>query len=196
MAEEGKGTPKTPEEGNGTPKEPENMVPSYRLKEEADKRRELENRLADIERQEKERKSKELEQQGKFQELLKEREAELEAIKAEKEKYKTTADKWNSYEEEKKNTLLEKIPEQRRDKFAGLGLQELEAIVEMVSLEKPSDPKHPSGIGKAGGGPFDGYDSLPEFAEAMRQKGTEGTKRYKEVINSLRAKHDTGSKSW
>jgi DNA repair exonuclease SbcCD ATPase subunit len=186
MAEDGKGTPQNPDGGNTPPKEGDNMVPSYRLKEEADKRRELETRLAEIEKQERERKAKELEEQGKYKELLKERDQELERVKQEAERYKGIAGKWQGYEQEKKNALLERIPEDRREKFANLGLQELEAIVEMVSHEPPKDPTNPSGVQRPQG-MFDGYATLTEFAEAMFRKGSEGKKRYDEVVSELQA---------
>lgn len=52
------------------PKSDADMVPSRRLKEEADKRRELETKVKDYEEKEADREKKNLEKQGKFKELL------------------------------------------------------------------------------------------------------------------------------
>lgn len=187
MAEDGKGTPQNPDGGNTPPKESDNMIPSYRLKEEADKRRELEARLAEIEEREKKRKEKELAEKGKYQELLAEKEKEMQSILSEKEQFKAEADKWHGYEAEKKNKLLERLPEAERSKLANLGLSELETIVELTSKSNPNDPKFRAGVAQAGN-KYDGYPNRVEFARAMNQKGPEGRKRYLELKNEYESR--------
>lgn len=71
--------PKTDPKGDNNPNE---TVPSWRLKEEADKRRELETKLKDYETKETEREKKNLEKQGKYKELLDTANKEVETLTA------------------------------------------------------------------------------------------------------------------
>lgn len=57
------------------------VVPSWRLKEEADKRRDLETKLKEYETKETEREKKNLEKQGKYKELLENSTKEIEELK-------------------------------------------------------------------------------------------------------------------
>ena len=62
------------------PKSDTDLVPSRRLKEEADKRRELETKVKDYEDKEADREKKNLEKQGKFKELLDDANKKIETL--------------------------------------------------------------------------------------------------------------------
>ena len=78
-----------------------NSVPVAALIAERKKRQEIETRLAEIEAKNQETLKKELEEQGKFKELLSEREKELEAAK-------TKASAWDEYQTSRREALLSK----------------------------------------------------------------------------------------
>jgi hypothetical protein len=72
--------PKTDPKGDTPPAN--ELVPSWRLKEEADKRREVETKLKEYETKETEREKKNLEKQGKYKELLDASSKEIETLKS------------------------------------------------------------------------------------------------------------------
>jgi predicted RNase H-like nuclease (RuvC/YqgF family) len=165
----------------------ENLIPQERLdaifaqmkeaKEEAQKlkdkiKKEEENKLAE---------------QGKYKELLGEREKELERLKAEQESLKAEVEHWQKYQMEQKGKLLEKLPESEREKLKNLGLQELETVVNLTAKQSSNDPKFRAGI-VSQKDKFDGYPDIVSFAEAMKKKGAEGIKHYHEVVNELKAR--------
>jgi len=78
-------------------------------------------------------KAKDLEEQGKYQELL----------KAEQEKtqnLEVKAKLWNEYEAKTRDGLLSKLPEDKKEQFKGYDLKALESIVDMIV--KKDNPEH------------------------------------------------------
>ena len=75
---------------------------------------------------------------------LKEKEdfkALYEKVSSENEALDATAQKWNKYEENRRNTLLESAPEDERERLAGLDLDTLEYVTDKISNEKPNMPE-------------------------------------------------------
>ena len=75
---------------------------------------------------------------------LKEKEdfkALYEKVSSENESLNTTAQKWNKYEDNRRNTLLESAPEDERERLAGLDLDTLEYITGKLTSSKPNAPQ-------------------------------------------------------
>ncbi len=75
---------------------------------------------------------------------LKEKEdfkALYEKVSSENEALDATAQKWNKYEENRRNTLLESAPEEERERLAGLDLDTLEYVTSKINNEKPNMPE-------------------------------------------------------
>ena len=75
---------------------------------------------------------------------LKEKEdfkALYEKVSSENETLSATAQKWNKYEENRRNTLLETAPEEERERLAGLDLDTLEYVTGKINNEKPNMPE-------------------------------------------------------
>ena len=80
---------------------------------------------------------------------LKEKEdfkALYEKVSSENEALDANAQKWNKYEENRRNTLLESAPEDERERLASLDLDTLEYVTDKISNEKPNMPE---GVGRA-----------------------------------------------
>ncbi len=80
-------------------------------------------------------KAKELEEQGKYQELLTEREKELEVLKVE-------AEAGRKIIQGRRDALLSKLPEDEREKLSNVELDVLEYIVSKVDSDKKDNPPH------------------------------------------------------
>ena len=75
---------------------------------------------------------------------LKEKEdfkALYEKVSSENEALDATAQKWNKYEENRRNTLLEEIPEDEREKIASLDLDTLEYVTDKINNQKINVPE-------------------------------------------------------
>ena len=75
---------------------------------------------------------------------LKEKEdfkALYEKVSSENESLSATAQKWNKYEENRRNTLLESAPEEERERLAGLDLDTLEYITGKINNVKANAPE-------------------------------------------------------
>ena len=75
---------------------------------------------------------------------LKEKEdfkALYEKVSSENEAVDANAQKWNKYEENRRNTLLESAPEDERERLASLDLDTLEYVTDKISNEKPNMPE-------------------------------------------------------
>ena len=75
---------------------------------------------------------------------LKEKEdfkALYEKVSSENESLTANAQKWNKYEENRRNTLLESAPEEERERLAGLDLDTLEYVTSKINNEKPNMPE-------------------------------------------------------
>jgi len=75
---------------------------------------------------------------------LKEKEdfkALYEKVSSENEALDATAQKWNKYEENRRNTLLESAPEDERERLAGLDLDTLEYVTDKINNVKANVPE-------------------------------------------------------
>ena len=75
---------------------------------------------------------------------LKEKEdfkALYEKVSSENESLTANAQKWNKYEENRRNTLLQAAPEEERERLAGLDLDTLEYVTGKISNDKPNMPE-------------------------------------------------------
>ena len=75
---------------------------------------------------------------------LKEKEdfkALYEKVSSENETLSATAQKWNKYEENRRNTLLESAPEEERERLAGLDLDTLEYVTGKINNVKANAPE-------------------------------------------------------
>ena len=76
---------------------------------------------------------------------LKEKEdfrALYEKVSSENESLSANAQKWNKYEDNRRNTLLESAPEEERERLAGLDLDTLEYVTSKINNQKPSNAEH------------------------------------------------------
>ena len=75
---------------------------------------------------------------------LKEKEdfrALYEKVSSENESLSANAQKWNKYEENRRNTLLESAPEEERERLAGLDLDTLEYVTSKINNAKANAPE-------------------------------------------------------
>ena len=63
-----------------------------------------------------------------------------EKLSAENEKLSSTAEKWNTYESNKRNSLLESHPEEERESLSKLDLETLEYVTNKIKT-KPAEPE-------------------------------------------------------
>ena len=64
-----------------------------------------------------------------------------EKVSSENEALDATAQKWNKYEENRRNTLLESAPEEERERLAGLDLDTLEYVTGKINNVKANAPE-------------------------------------------------------
>ena len=64
-----------------------------------------------------------------------------EKVSSENESLTANAQKWNKYEENRRNTLLQAAPEEERERLAGLDLDTLEYVTGKISNDKPNMPE-------------------------------------------------------
>lgn len=144
----------TPPEGDqSTP----SSIPYSRFKEVLDAKKTLEAEVAKIKDAQEKARKKELEEQGKFKELLDEQTKQLEVLKAK-------ADQYDNYVTQRKSALLEKLPEDKREKFQNASLDLLEETIELLTSTK----SHSTNAGSPG--LFGGYKSLTEATLAYQKK--------------------------
>ena len=75
---------------------------------------------------------------------LKEKEdlkALYETVSSENQALDATAQKWNKYEDNRRNTLLEAAPEEERERLAGLDLDTLEYVTGKINSSKANAPE-------------------------------------------------------
>ena len=73
-------------------------------------------------------------QEGKKDELIAKYQSENESLNA-------NAQKWNKYEETRRNTLLESVPEEEREELARLDLKTLEYVTGKINNTKSNAPE-------------------------------------------------------
>lgn len=124
------------------------------LRKENAKWRTKKNELEDILEQLKEEHSRELAKMGKGTETaqneleqLRAKVAELEAMSAEGAQ---AIEQLNTYKEQRKQSLLEKLPEEKREKYEALDVSALELVIDDV-VRSPQQSVGTNGIPKKGG---------------------------------------------
>lgn len=137
--------------------EKENMIPQSRFNEVISAKKELEDRLAKIEADRKANAEKRLTEEGKFKELN-------EQLAKERDAFKAQADEWKTFQDSRRKTLIEKLPEEDRDIYGELSLDKLEKVVGKISGNKISvDGSLPTDEGQSLG-----YPNLISAANAHR----------------------------
>jgi len=93
-----------------------------------------ESRLAELEKKLASAEETKLKEKEDFKSLY-------EKVSSENESLNTTAQKWNKYEENRRNTLLESAPEEERERLAGLDLDTLEYVTDKINNQKINAPE-------------------------------------------------------
>jgi DNA repair exonuclease SbcCD ATPase subunit len=150
-------------------REPVDAIPYARFREVNEKYKQA---IAEIERikaeQEKIR-QKELEEQGKYKELLAETQAKFEAVSQK-------AKQWEEYQASRRKALLEKLPEEDRELYDELSLEKLEKVVEKVTF-KQNVPRTSKGSPM---GAVEGFNTLADAAGAY-SKGEIDKQTYEKI---------------
>jgi len=118
--------------------EKENLVPISRLNEVIKERNELRESVAVSKQSEEQARAKKLEKEGEYQTLLSEernKSAKLE------EQYNSTSEQLNSYVTDEKSRLLEKLPEEKRDKYVDVDLTTLRNLAEDLTESSKANLK-------------------------------------------------------
>jgi hypothetical protein len=95
---------------------------------------EAEARLSALEKKSNDDKNADLKKKEEWKTLYEEQATKVESLSA-------NAEKWNSYEENRKSSLLEKHPEDEREKLSTLDLDTLEYLTEKINNIKPNAPE-------------------------------------------------------
>ena len=95
---------------------------------------EAEARLSALEKKMDSAKQAELKKKEEWKTLYEEQATKVESLSA-------NAEKWNSYEENRKSSLLEKHPEDEREKLSTLDLDTLEYLTEKINTAKANAPE-------------------------------------------------------
>ena len=93
-----------------------------------------ESRLAELEKKLASAEEAKLKEKEDFKALY-------EKVSSENESLTANAQKWNKYEENRRNTLLQAAPEEERERLAGLDLDTLEYVTGKISNDKPNMPE-------------------------------------------------------
>ena len=103
----------------------------------------------------------------------------LDLMTKERDSFKTQADQWNSYQTNKRESLMSKLTEEDDKSIAdGLSLDKLEKYVsKVVNVSAPSTSSARAATAKAGD--FGGYSSYAEWAE-------KDPKGYQEANNTVK----------
>jgi len=136
------------QEGTEPVKNDESNVPYARFKEVNEKAKTLENRLLEMETRLKKDEENKLLENNQFKELADKREAELEALRNEYEPLKAKEREMTDWKNAQKESLLLKIPEDKRETFRVLEITQLQAIVEELSKATPSTNNSPGTVQK------------------------------------------------
>ena len=114
---------------------------------------------------------------------LKEKEdfkALYEKVSSENESLSTTAQKWNKYEENRRNTLLESAPEEERERLAGLDLDTLEYVTNKINSSKANAPE-------VAGNPRSDHKQITEDWTKMDER--ERRKNWDNIVASAKTKN-------
>ena len=114
---------------------------------------------------------------------LKEKEdfkALYEKVSSENESLSTTAQKWNKYEENRRNTLLESAPEEERERLASLDLDTLEYVTGKINSSKANAPE-------VAGNPRSDHKQITEDWTKMDER--ERRKNWDNIVASAKTKN-------
>ena len=95
---------------------------------------EAEDRLAKLEKKLASAEETKLKEKEDFKALY-------EKVSSENESLGATAQKWNKYEENRRNTLLESAPEEERERLAGVDLDTLEYVTSKINSSTANAPE-------------------------------------------------------
>ena len=107
---------------------------AYENKKYRQRAQEAESRLTELEKKLASAEEAKLKEKEDFKALYEKVSSENEALDA-------TAQKWNKYEENRRNTLLEAAPEEERERLAGLDLDTLEYVTGKINNVKANAPE-------------------------------------------------------
>lgn len=107
---------------------------AYENKKYRQRAQEAEKRLTELEKKLASAEEAKLKEKEDFKALYEKVSSENEALDA-------TAQKWNKYEENRRNTLLETVPEDERERLAGLDLDTLEYVTSKINVAKVNAPE-------------------------------------------------------
>ena len=127
-------------------------------KEAESKMTEMQERLDAIDAENKAKREERLKKNEEYTTLIAEKDAEI-------DKYKGTANKWNEYETNRRDTLIGKLPENKQKFVSSMSLTELEEFVDIETANTNKGTGMDSS--RAGAKPateFGGYASMEEFA--------------------------------
>lgn len=155
---------KTEEKTETVVEKTEQQIPYSRFKEINDAKNALQTQLDEINAKLKKQDEEKLAAEGKKDELIT-------SLTAERDSLKESSDAWEAYQEERRKTLIDKIPEEDRDIYEELSLVKLEKAVDKFSKNVKINVANPGGLG--------GYKTLAQVAEALR-RGDISAEQYKE----------------
>ena len=98
---------------------------------------------------------------------LKEKEefkALYEKVSIENESNKALADKWTSYEAQKREQLLQRVPDEEKAEWENSPLNLLEKYSKKISTESTSNPEHITNQARGANREYGGYSSFAEWA--------------------------------
>jgi hypothetical protein len=180
------------EENQGNPVEQNNekneiMIPKSRFDEVIVQKNQFKEKLETFEREQLQSRNNKLVEDNKFKELYEGLKTQNEELLKNIDIYKPSHDQWTVYQTKRKESLLEKIPENKRAKFKDVtDLNILEEMAEVFTAGVATTNKR-KGITGVSAGKFDGYNGpqdmavkdpklfkevrhLPEFAQWVRSQ--------------------------
>ena len=99
-------------------------------------------------------------------------------MSSDNESLTANAQKWDKYEENRRNTLLEAAPEEERERLAGLDLDTLEYVTSKLTSSKPNAPE-------VAGNPR-GHKELPKDWTKMSSEDLK--ENWDDIVNQARAR--------
>ena len=117
-------------------------IPYDRFKQVNDEKNALKSKLDEFISAQDASKKKKLEEEGRYKELLEKADAEINDLKPYKEKF-------DQYENSRRESLLSNVPEDEREKLSSLDLNTLEYVVAKVqNTTEPTNPSHIPGANR------------------------------------------------
>ena len=132
-----------------------------------------ESRLAELEKKLASAEEDKLKEKEDFKALY-------EKVSSENESLSTTAQKWNKYEENRRNTLLESAPEEERERLASLDLDTLEYVTGKINSSKANAPE-------VAGNPRSDHKQITEDWTKMDER--ERRKNWDNIVASAKTKN-------